>query len=413
MNGTVRNLHRQGRSIKGIVRTTGVSRQTVRRILAGTRDDVFRSRETTLDRWAGAVERRLGLRVPERCRTVATPARRRVRRQPTRRDGMGDPKAPRHAGVVGPTRRRSNDAGRIAQLKIGATITANYTYDAKNRLSVRQTMAMSPAGTTQYLYDAWDHLLAETDGSGHVVKQYVWAGDEPVAVLDGTVNAASPTLYFVHADHLQRPELMTNATGSVVWRATYEPFGTVSSITGSLVENQRFPGQWFQLEAGLAYNWHRHYDSTTGRYTTPDPLGVRAGPSVYGYVSNNPLVFTDPRRLAIGDFPPPPPGYDPSTWSHGIWDNGTPYVKDPNTGDVYTVHPEDEGHWPHWDKQTLDGKKLGMCPPRSAKPHPNQKTPPYGRQSATNPNEDLPAWSPPTDSPVIELPPEDPIIEIT
>ena len=52
MNGMVRNLHGQGHSIKGIVRTTGVSRQTVRRILAGTRDDVFRSRETTLDRWA-------------------------------------------------------------------------------------------------------------------------------------------------------------------------------------------------------------------------------------------------------------------------------------------------------------------------------------------------------------------------
>ncbi len=44
VNGAVRDLHRQGRSIKGIVRATGVSRQTVRRILAGTRDDVFRSR---------------------------------------------------------------------------------------------------------------------------------------------------------------------------------------------------------------------------------------------------------------------------------------------------------------------------------------------------------------------------------
>ena len=52
VNAMVRGLHGQGRSIKAIVRTTGVSRQTVRRILAGTRDDVFRSRESTLDRWA-------------------------------------------------------------------------------------------------------------------------------------------------------------------------------------------------------------------------------------------------------------------------------------------------------------------------------------------------------------------------
>ncbi len=51
VNGTVRSLKSQGHSIKGIVRATGVSRQTVRRILAGTREDVFRSRSTTLDRW--------------------------------------------------------------------------------------------------------------------------------------------------------------------------------------------------------------------------------------------------------------------------------------------------------------------------------------------------------------------------
>ena len=52
VNGTVRSLKSQGHSIKGIVRATGVSRQTVRRILAGTREDVFRSRSTSLDRWA-------------------------------------------------------------------------------------------------------------------------------------------------------------------------------------------------------------------------------------------------------------------------------------------------------------------------------------------------------------------------
>ena len=178
-----------------------------------------------------------------------------------------------------------NDNGRISQLTIGTTVTANYTYDAKDRLSVRQTLNMSPAGTTQMLYDVWDHLLAETDGAGHVVKQYIWVGDEPVAVLDGTSNPASPTLYYVHADHLQRPELMTNAAGSVVWTAYYEPFGTVSSITGSLTENQRFPGQWFEIEAGLAYNWHRHYDSTIGNYASPDPLGPFLSPS-----ANAPLM---------------------------------------------------------------------------------------------------------------------------
>ena len=65
--------------------------------------------------------------------------------------------------------------------------------------------------------------------------------------------------------------------------------------------NIRFPGQWFQLEAGLAYNWHRHYDATLGRYVQPDPLGLKAlmsdGPSGYGYVGGNPLAYVDPDGL--------------------------------------------------------------------------------------------------------------------
>jgi RHS repeat-associated protein len=37
--------------------------------------------------------------------------------------------------------------------------------------------------------------------------------------------------------------------------------------------NLRFPRQWFQLETGSHYNWHRNYDPTTRRNLRPDPLG--------------------------------------------------------------------------------------------------------------------------------------------
>jgi uncharacterized protein RhaS with RHS repeats len=42
---------------------------------------------------------------------------------------------------------------------------------------------------------------------------------------------------------------------------------------------------------------HRHYDAGLGRYTQPDPLGVKAGPSVYGYVGGNPVMGVDPEGL--------------------------------------------------------------------------------------------------------------------
>ena len=34
------------------------------------------------------------------------------------------------------------------------------------------------------------------------------------------------------------------------------------------------PGQYFDDETGLHYNWHRTYSSTIGRYLTPDPLNL-------------------------------------------------------------------------------------------------------------------------------------------
>jgi RHS repeat-associated protein len=60
----------------------------------------------------------------------------------------------------------------------------------------------------------------------------------------------------------------------------YSPFGETSYIwTNPGTIDIRFPGQWFQLESGLAYNWHRHYDATLGRYLQPDPLRVEKGRS--------------------------------------------------------------------------------------------------------------------------------------
>ncbi|MBX3615841.1 RHS repeat-associated core domain-containing protein, partial [Nitrosomonas sp.] len=41
---------------------------------------------------------------------------------------------------------------------------------------------------------------------------------------------------------------------------------------------------YFDKETGLHYNYFRYYEPETGRYLSPDPIGLAGGISVWGYV---------------------------------------------------------------------------------------------------------------------------------
>ena len=201
-------------------------------------------------------------------------------------------------------------------------------------------------------------MIAETDTTGATRREYIWMDDLPVAVVAG-VNSANPTLYFVHADHLGRPARMTAQDQSWVWDVIYSPFGATSYIwTNPATLDLRFPGQWFQLESGLAYNWHRHYDPTIGRYLQPDPLGLTAllsdGPSVYNYVGGNPLSRVDPYGLAFCTYSisshtltcAPNAGGDPATLGpNGVWSGVGPCANDPGCASHNEIGPIVPGNY--------------------------------------------------------------------
>ena len=193
-----------------------------------------------------------------------------------------------------------NDANRLATVAYEGNLKGTYTYNADGQLIKRViTNSGSANGTLLYVHDRSGNVIAEVDVAAGVMREYLWlpgigytGTDLPIAVVEGA-GGASPTTYYVHTDHLNRPIKMTDGTKTSVWNATWLPFGSPHAITGTLTETLRFPGQWFQLEAGLHYNWHRHYDPSLGRYTQPDPLGFVDGASVYSYVGSKPMERID------------------------------------------------------------------------------------------------------------------------
>ncbi|WP_295557691.1 RHS repeat-associated core domain-containing protein [uncultured Hyphomicrobium sp.] len=208
-----------------------------------------------------------------------------------------------------------NNRNRLNTVTVAGSLKGTYTYDGLEQLAIRVTTNQTPAGTTHFIHDIFGNVIAETAGGGATgstgtVREYIWLYeteiaptrtsrtelDRPLAVVDA-VNTVSPALWYVHVDHLNRPKKMTDASKASVWDADWAPWGAPVAITGSATLDARFPGQWYQLEAGLHYNWHRHYDPTLGRYTQPDPLGFVDGPSVYAYAKSAPQMRADPEGL--------------------------------------------------------------------------------------------------------------------
>lgn len=114
----------------------------------------------------------------------------------------------------------------------------------------------------------------------------------------------STEIYYIHNDHLGTPKLLTDNHQQTVWSARSTPFGKAfvnNDVDGDGVEiefNLRQPGQYYDRESGLYYNYFRYYDPVTGRYITSDPIGLSGGVNSYAYALNNPLSFRDPYGLA-------------------------------------------------------------------------------------------------------------------
>jgi RHS repeat-associated protein len=166
--------------------------------------------------------------------------------------------------------------------------TARYQHNAQGQRVIKVVNGEE----THFIYDINDRLIAEANGNGQILRQYVYLGREPMAMQD----AANDQWYFVHNDHLGTPKLVTDTKAQVVWRGEAKAFGETQE-SGALTFAFRFPGQFEDGESGYFYNYFRDYDASVGRYLQSDPIGLEGGMNSYSYVGASPLGSIDPYGL--------------------------------------------------------------------------------------------------------------------
>ena len=179
------------------------------------------------------------------------------------------------------------DNNRLKDAKIGSSTLATYIYNGRG-----ERVKKDGASIIYYYYDQGGQLIAELDDLGNTLVEYIYIDGQPVSIITGG------SINFIHNDHLGTPQQITDGTQAIVWKADYTSFGEATITTELITNNLRFPGQYYDEETNLHYNYFRYYDPQLGRYITSDPIGLRAGSNTYLYVGANPFKWIDYFGLA-------------------------------------------------------------------------------------------------------------------
>ncbi len=176
----------------------------------------------------------------------------------------------------------------------------NATYQVSHLGGVTSVVVNQKQRSGQWVFLGSFTLIS---GAGHKVTLTDSADGVVVADAVKFLPADASSVYTIDTDHLNTPRAVRSQAGTTIWRWDSDPFGDLppnDDPDGNGLRFSfplRFPGQYFDAETGLHYNYFRDYDPRTGRYVQSDPIGLAGGINTYTYVMANPLSRIDPRGL--------------------------------------------------------------------------------------------------------------------
>ncbi|WP_438498560.1 RHS repeat domain-containing protein, partial [Paenibacillus sp. IHBB 3054] len=192
------------------------------------------------------------------------------------------------------------------------TTDTSYTYDLQNTLT--GVTKGGKATSFQYYADGMRYL--KTNGNTQTQVNYNFQGqvisEEKIVsgvfveqanfvrgdrVLVKKDKKASKDYYYLYNGHGDVVQIV-NTSGEVVNNYTYDEWGNITSQVEGTSNSFKYTGEVYDTETGLYYLRARYYDPSIGRFINEDtyegqidnPLSL----NLYTYVSNNPLIYTDP-----------------------------------------------------------------------------------------------------------------------
>ncbi|EST30592.1 DUF6531 domain-containing protein [Streptomyces roseochromogenus] len=237
---------------------------------------------------------------------------------------------------------------RLASVKTPDGTRWRYTYDPLGRRTAKLRLAEDGETVVERVDFTWDGttLCEQTTTSPDLPNPVTLTWDHqdlrPIAQTERILAADAPQeeidsrFFTVVTDLVGTPSELVDEQGEIAWRSRSTLWGATAWAANSTTYTPlRFPGQYYDLESGLHYNYFRHYDPETARYVTPDPLGLTPAPNPTIYV-HNPQVSSDHLGLA-------PDGCRPDVSQREPSDKNGPFAvigRRPDTG----VATDWEGH---------------------------------------------------------------------
>jgi len=208
------------------------------------------------------------------------------------------------------------------------------------RARTRQVKVQGATTTTIKYVGTLFEQVAKTGAATEYVN-YVFAGERRVAVY-ARDNGATPNeaVRYLHQDHLGSVDTITDESGGVVERLSYDAWGKRRTASGEDAwKDSVIPITAATTPRGFTDHEHlddfelvhmngRVYEPVLGRFLSPDPFvqypESTQGFNRYTYAVNNPLSFTDPNGYWVENLDEDDEIYDDDDWNAYDWGDDLP-----------------------------------------------------------------------------------------